>query len=109
MAVAKLVVLYPVPKDVSTFERRYTQEHVPMVTPETFKGITRFVQSRIAGTPDGSPAPFQRIAVLHFPSMAALEAAATSPAAQRVVGHAVEISTGGKPVVLIAEEESKSF
>ena len=106
---AKVVVLYPVPKDVDAFERAYTQEHAPMVTPETFQGITKFVATRILGTPDGSAAPFHRIAELHFPSMEVLKAAAGSPPAQQAIAHAVSISSGGKPIFLVAEEETRRF
>jgi uncharacterized protein (TIGR02118 family) len=109
MAGAKIVVIYPAPRDVGTFERAYTQEHAPMVTPQNFKGLTRFVASKVVGTPDGSPAPFQRVAELHFPSLEALQAAAASPSAQKVVAHAMSISTGGKPIILVAEEEAKTF
>jgi uncharacterized protein (TIGR02118 family) len=109
MAGAKVVVLYPAPRDVRAFERAYTQDHAPMVTPQNFKGMTRFVASRVVGTPDGSPAPFSRIAELHFPSMETLQAAAASASAQQVVAHAVSISSGGMPVFLVAEEESKGF
>jgi len=109
MAGAKMIVLYPSPRDVSTFERAYTQDHAPMVTPQKFKGIRKFVASKVVGTPDGSPPPFYRIAELHFPSMEELQAAAASPSAQKAVAHAVSISTGGKPAFLIAEEETKNF
>ena len=109
MAGAKIIVIYPSPRDVGTFERAYTQEHGPMVTPQNFRGLTRFVASKVVGTPDGSPAPFYRVAELHFPSIEALQAAAASPSAQKVVAHAVSISTGGKPIVLVAEEDAKIF
>jgi uncharacterized protein (TIGR02118 family) len=109
MAGAKVVVLYPAPRDVAAFERAYTQDHAPMVTPQNFKGITRFVASKVVGTPDGSPAPFHRIAELHFPSLEALQAAAGSPSAQKVVAHAVSISNGGMPVFLVAEEDTRNF
>jgi uncharacterized protein (TIGR02118 family) len=109
MAGAKIVVLYPAPRDVKTFERAYTQDHVPMVTAQNFKGLKKFVASKIVGTADGSPSPFYRIAELHFSSMEALQAAAASPSAQKVVAHAGAISSGGKPVVMVAEEESKNF
>ena len=66
---AKVIVLYPAPRDQNTFERAYTQDHVPMVTPQNFKGIQKFVASRAVGTADGSAPPFYRIAELHFPSM----------------------------------------
>lgn len=109
MAGAKLVVLYPAPRDVDEFERAYTEDHVPMVTAQNFEGIRRFVASRIVGTADGSPAPFHRVAELHFPSMEVLQAAAASSTAQEAVAHAVSISSGGKPVFLVAEEESRDF
>jgi uncharacterized protein (TIGR02118 family) len=109
MAVAKVIVLYPSPRDQGTFERAYTQVHVPMVTPQTFKGIHKFVASRVIGTADGSAPPFYRLAELHFPSMEALQAAVASPAAQKVVAHAVSISSGGAPIVLVAEEETRTF
>ena len=109
MAGAKIVVLYPAPRDVGVFERAYTHDHAPMVTPQNFKGLTRFVASKIVGTPDGSAPSFHRIAELHFSSLAALQTAAGSASAQRVVAHAVSISTGGKPLVLVAEEETTDF
>lgn len=109
MATAKVIVLYPSPRDVNAFERAYTEEHAPMVTAQTFKGIRKFVATRIVGTPDGSPPPFYRIAELHFPSMEILQAAAASASAQKAIAHAVSISSGGKPVFLVAEEETKNF
>ena len=106
---AKVIVLYPAPRDKSKFEREYAQDHVPMVNPQNFQGIEKFVASRAVGTPDGSAPPFHTIAELHFPSMAALQAAVASPSAQKVVAHAVAISSGGLPIVLVAEEETKTF
>ncbi|HVH25276.1 MAG TPA: EthD family reductase [Vicinamibacterales bacterium] len=109
MAGAKVIVLYPSPADVNAFERAYTQDHVPMVTADTFKGIRKFVASKIVGTADGAPAPFYRIAEFHFPTMAALQAAAASAPAQKAIAHAISISSGGKPVFLVAEEEVRMF
>jgi hypothetical protein len=57
----------------------------------------------------GTPAPFHRIAELHFPSMEVLQAAAGSESAQDVVAHAISISNGGTPVFLIAEEDARTF
>ena len=106
---AKIVVLYPAPRDVTAFEKAYQQDHAPMVTPQNFKGLTRFVASKIVGTPDGSAPPFHRIAELHFPSLAALQTAAGSASAQQAVAHAISISSGGKPLFLVAEEETTQF
>jgi uncharacterized protein (TIGR02118 family) len=109
MAGAKLVVLYPYPQDVDVFERAYTEEHVPMVNENTMKGITKFVATKVLGTADGNPPPFYRMAELHFPSLETLQECASSAGAQEVVAHAVSISSGGKPLILIAEEETKTF
>jgi uncharacterized protein (TIGR02118 family) len=106
---AKIVVLYPTPKDLGAFELAYAQDHAPMVTPQTFPGLNKFVASKIVGTPDGSPPQFHRVAELHFASMDALKAAAGTGPAQKAVAHAVTISSGGAPLFLVAEEETKSF
>src|SRR5262245_52480257 len=109
MAGAKLIVIYPSPRDVSTFERAYVQDHAPMVTPQNFRGIKKFVASKVIGTADGSATPFYRVAELHFPSMEVLQEAAASPSAQKAVAHAVSISSGGKPIFLVAEEDTQIF
>ena len=109
MAGAKIVVLYPPPADVNVFEQAYVNDHAPMVTPANFKGLTRFVASRVVGTPDGSAPPFHRIAELYFPSLSALQAAAGSATAQEAVAHALLISTGGKPIFMVADVETTDF
>jgi uncharacterized protein (TIGR02118 family) len=105
MAEIKLVVIYPRPKDVEKFEHLYVTEHLPLAK-EKIKGVTKFVATKAVGTPDGQPAPFYRIAELYFPSMEALKEAAVSAGGQEAVAHAISISTGGSPIILIAEEES---
>ena len=109
MASAKLVVLYPYPQDVDAFERAYTEEHVPMVNENSMKGITKFVATKVVGTADGSAPPFYRMAELHFPSLEALQECASSASAQQAVAHAVSISSGGKPLFLVAEEQTTDF
>ena len=107
MGAAKIVVLYPRPKNSEAFERVYADEHVPLVP--KLAGITKFVQTKVLGTAGGEPAPFQRIAELHFPSLEILKKAASSKAGQDAVAHAVTISTGGPPVLLICEESTRTF
>lgn len=106
---AKIVVLYPPPADVDAFEKVYTEDHAPMVTTENFPGLTRFVASRVVGTPDGSAPPFHRIAELHFPSLTALQDAAAAAGAQQAVAHALSISSGGTPTFLVCHEETTTF
>jgi uncharacterized protein (TIGR02118 family) len=67
-------------------------------------GLKKFVAAQILGTPAGA-APYQRVAELYFDSIESLQAAIASPGGQATVAHAAEISTGGTPVVLIAEDD----
>lgn len=99
----KLIVLYPPPKDLTAFERRYYSEHAPMVV-QKVPGLKKFLAAKVLGTPAGA-APYQRIAELYFDSMESLQAAMASAGGQATVAHAMEISTGGAPVVLIAEDD----
>jgi uncharacterized protein (TIGR02118 family) len=108
MAEVKLVVIYPRPTDVEEFEHLYVTEHLPLAK-EKIKGVTKFVATKAVGTPDGQPVPFYRIAELYFPSIEALKEAAASAGGQEAVAHAISISTGGTPIILIAEEQSMNF
>jgi len=99
----KLIVLYPPPTDAAEFERRYRTEHSPMVT-DTIPGLKKFVAAKVLGSRAGK-APYQRVAELYFDSTESLQAGMASPAGQAAVAHAGEISTGGAPVVLIAEDD----
>ncbi len=64
--------------------------------------------SRVQSSPQGKPA-FYRIAEIHFPSLEALQACATSAGGKETLAHAAKISTGGPPVVLIGEEQVFTF
>jgi uncharacterized protein (TIGR02118 family) len=107
MGDAKLVVIYPQPKDIDAFEKVYQNEHVPLAV-TTLGGKTKIVATRILGSPQGAP-PFYRIAEVYFPSMETLEACAASNGGKEALAHAVKISTGGAPIFLVAEEEIFTF
>src|SRR5262249_33008117 len=98
MADTKVVVIYPYPADPDAFEKAYVNDHVPLAK-EKIKGMTRFVATKIVGTPDGQKPPFYRIAELHFASIEALKESLSSAGAQQAVAHAFSISTGGSPIV----------
>jgi uncharacterized protein (TIGR02118 family) len=46
---SKLIVLYPPPADVPTFERRYQSEHAPMVT-QKIPGLKKFLAAKVLGS-----------------------------------------------------------
>jgi uncharacterized protein (TIGR02118 family) len=107
MAEVKFMVIYPRPTDIEAFEKLYQKEHVPMAVTK-MAGKTKLVATKILGSPQGTP-PFYRIAEIYFPSMEALNACAASEGAKETLAHAVSISTGGRPIFLIAEEETFTF
>ena len=100
----KIVVIYPYPTNVEEFENVYVNEHLPLAA-KNFKGMSRFVGTKVLAATDGSQPPFYRIAELHFPTMEALQESASSPDAKEAVAHAFEISSGGAPIMLVAEEK----
>src|ERR1700747_2120194 len=107
MAGVKLIVIYPRPKNIEEFERKYQNEHVPMAV-EKLNGKTKVVGTKVVGSPQGVP-PFYRIAEVHFPSMQVLEACANSEGGKQTLAHGASISSGGAPIFLVAEEESFTF
>jgi uncharacterized protein (TIGR02118 family) len=107
MAGVKLIVMYPTPKDVQAFERVYQDEHVPMAV-KKLAGKTKVVATKVQGSPQGKAA-FYRIAEVYFPSLEALQACAASADGKETLAHAAKISSGGPPVMLIAEEQTFTF
>jgi uncharacterized protein (TIGR02118 family) len=103
----KLIVIYPCPKDIQAFETVYQRDHVPMAAIR-LNGKMKIVASKVLGSPDGKPA-FHRIAEIHFPSMEAFQACERSEGGKATLANAFSISSGGAPVVLIAEEEIFEF
>jgi uncharacterized protein (TIGR02118 family) len=103
----KLIVAYPQPKDASAFEKIYLQEHVPMAV-ANLQGKTKIVATKILQSPQGQP-QFYRVAEVHFPSMEALQQCAESAGGKETLANAVKISSGGPPVIMIAEEDTFSF
>jgi uncharacterized protein (TIGR02118 family) len=101
----KLIVAYPPPTNVEAFEKVYLEEHVPLAMARLAGGI-KIVATKVLGSPQ---APFYRVAEVYFPSMRALETCADSLGGIEVLVHAAKISTGGPPVILIAEEETISL
>lgn len=107
MAGAKIMVIYPRPKDIEAFDKAYAEEHVPMAF-NNLAGKTKMVATKFLGASDG-PAPFHVMAEVHFPTMEALQACAASKGGKDTLAHAHEISTGGPPLILIAEEQVFNF
>lgn len=68
-------------------------------------GKTKIVATKILQSPQGQPQSY-RIAEVYFPSIEALQQFAESARGKETLAHAVKISSGGPPVVMIAEEDT---
>ncbi len=75
-AIYKLILLFRQPADPAEFERRWSEEFVPLA--ERLPGLQRVVVSHTHGGPAG-PVEFYLIHELHFAGMSALTAAMASP------------------------------
>lgn len=86
----KLTVLYTPPSDVEAFEAHYTDVHVPLAA--SMPGLERMEASVCVGTPDGSPAPYHRIAELYFADADAMSASFGTEQGRRTAADASELA-----------------
>ena len=100
------MVAYPQPTDIDAFERIYKQEHVPLAV-ANLEGKTKIVATKILQS--AHKPQFHRVAEVHFPSMEALQRCAESAGGKATLAHAAKISSGGAPIIMIAEEETFTF
>ncbi len=100
---ARLLVLYPQPTDPDTFERRYRDEHGPMVT-ERMPLLRQFSAGRVVDPP--ASGGYSHFAELTFDSVDDVRTALDSDEGKRIVAHALEISTGGLMTVLVVEDNA---
>ncbi len=104
----KFVVIYPMPTDVQAFEKVYSEEHVPMAV-KNFKGKSKIVATKVRESFDKSAPRYYRYVEVYFPTREALESCIASKEAQDTFAHGGRISTGGKPMILIAEGDTFNF
>ena len=69
---------------------------------------TKIVATKVLLSPQGDP-PFYCIAEVHFPSMEVLQQCSESAGGKETLAHATKISSGGPPVIMIAEEDTFTF
>ena len=87
-----MVGLYGPPEDPDAFERFYADMHTALAT--AIAGLQRFEAAQGIATPDGSAAPYQRVAELTFEDMDALQAGRGSDEGQAAVSDIANFATG---------------
>jgi uncharacterized protein (TIGR02118 family) len=77
---ARLVVMYRTPKDAAGFDKYYFETHVPIA--RKIPGLRKYeVNQGTVASLAGDPG-IHRIAILHFDSVTAIQAALASPEGQ---------------------------
>jgi uncharacterized protein (TIGR02118 family) len=77
---AKMLVIYPTPKDVEAFDRHYFDIHVPLA--KTIPGLKKYeINDGAITTHVGNP-NIHRIGTVYFDDMAAIQRAFASPEGQ---------------------------
>ena len=96
----KVTVLYGPPADPAAFEDYYAGTHAGLVG--KIPNLKRFEPSKVVGTPDGSEAPYYRIAELVFDDNDELQAALGSDEGRAAVEDMGNFASGGATVLISA-------
>jgi uncharacterized protein (TIGR02118 family) len=89
---ATLVALYKTPKDLAAFDRYYFSIHVPLA--KTIPGLMKYeISDGGVHSPDGASG-HHLVALLHFDSVADIQAAFASPEGQAIAADLGNFSAG---------------
>jgi len=95
---AKVIALYKKPADPAAFDAYYHATHVPLA--KTLPGLRGYqISHGPIGTPAGE-APLHLVAVLEFDSMAAIQAALTSPEGAATAADLGNFATAGVDLLM---------
>lgn len=90
---ARLVVIYKMPKDTAAFDRHYANIHIPLA--KKVPGLTKYDVSRGPVLAPGGASGVHLVAMLHFDSMDALQAGLASPEGKAAADDLKNFADGG--------------
>ncbi len=100
---ARLLVLYKMPKDPAAFDRYYFDKHVPIA--KKLPGLRRYEVSRgPVATPAGA-SNVHLVATLHFDDMAAIQNAFASAEGQAAAADVQTFASGGVDMLLFEDRD----
>ena len=100
---ARMVVIYRVPKDPEAFDRHYFEVHVPLA--KKLPGLRRYsVSNGPIATPAGGP-PVHMVATLHFDSLAAIRAAFATPEGQACAADRRRLAPRDENLIMLLFDE----
>jgi uncharacterized protein (TIGR02118 family) len=95
---AQLVVMYKTPKDAAAFEKHYFEKHVPVA--KRIPGLRKYETSQGPVATPAGPSAYHLVALLHFDSLAAIQAAFGSAEGQAAVADVQKFATGGVDIFM---------
>ena len=100
---ARLVVLYRIPKDATAFDKYYANTHIPIA--KKIPGVRKYEVSRGPVTTPAGPSAFHLVATLHFDDLAAIQAAFASAEGQAAGADVEKFATGGAELLIFDSRE----
>jgi len=100
---ARLLVMYKVPRDTVAFDKHYFEKHVPIA--KKIPGLRKYeVSQGPVINPMGS-SNYHLVAVLHFDDTAAIQNAFASAEGQAAVADVQTFATGGVDIFMFENRE----
>ena len=98
-----LVALYKTPKDLAAFDRYYFSTHVPLA--KTIPGLRKYEISDGGVHSPGRASGHHLVALLHFDSVADIQAVFASPEGQAIAADLGNFADGGEELLLFETRE----
>jgi uncharacterized protein (TIGR02118 family) len=95
---ARLLAMYKTPDDAGAFDKYYFDKHVPIA--KKIPGLRKYEVSQGAVATPAGASNYHLIAILHFDSVAAIQAAFASAEGQTAVADLQNFATGGADILL---------
>jgi uncharacterized protein (TIGR02118 family) len=102
---AKLMIFYGHPADPAAFEDYYANRHIPYAS-KHMPNVRGAENMRVISTADGGPAPYYRVSVMSYDSVAELRAGIASDDGQSTIADLANFATGGATLLIVEEDVS---
>ena len=93
----KVTVLYGHPTSPETFEKYYSETHLPLAGKT--QGVVKSEFTKFLPNPDGTAAAYYRMAELYFTGPAEMQQAMGSPEGQAMAADLANFATGGVTIL----------
>ncbi len=100
---ARLIAMYKTPKDPAAFDAHYAATHIPLA--KKLPGLRKYEVSKGAVATPAGPSPYHLVAILHFDSMGAIQAAFDSAEGKAAVADVGNFASGGVDFALFENTE----